>query len=92
MADSMYEEAEVSETVPTPEQPESKENETGEETALLPKSLFSGKDIEPGSKCEVEIVHVYEDEVEVKYVPHGTKEDKPKEEISMREKIALAAT
>lgn len=87
----MYEDgAEAPETEESPAE-ESKERESGEETALLPKSLFSGKDIEPGSKCEVEIVHVYDDEVEVKYVPHGTKEE-PKEEPSMRDKIAMAAT
>ena len=72
---------------------ESKEDESGEETAMLPKSLFAGKEPEPGSKCTVEVVHVYQDEVEVKYVPHGTK-DKPKEdsEPSMNDKIAMAAT
>lgn len=92
MADSMYD-GDEAEAPPAPEESESKEQESGEETALLPKSLFSGKDIEPGSKCEVEVVHVYEDEVEVKYVKH--KEDldaKEKDEPSMRDKIAMAAT
>lgn len=95
MADSMYEADEAEEAPPTPEKPESKEQESGEETALLPKSFFKGKDIEPGSKCEIEIVHGYSDEVEVKYVKHDkdSKNDaKEESEPSMREKIAMAAT
>lgn len=91
--DSMYDsEGDEPEVVDSPEE-ESKENESGEDTALLPKSLFAGKDIEPGSKCEVEVVHVYGDEVEVKYVKHkqdpAAKEDA---EPSMKDKIAMAAT
>lgn len=91
--DSMYDSDESEPSTPAPYKPESKEQESGEETALLPKSFFAGKDIEPGSKCEIEIVHGYEDEVEVKYVPHGTKKDDKKDsEPSMRDKIAMAAT
>ena len=86
----MYEEGE-SETPAAPETPESEEQESGEETALLPKRFFAGKSIEPGTKCQIEIVHGYDDEVEVKYVPHGTKEE-TKPEPSMRDKIAMAAT
>jgi hypothetical protein len=42
----------------------------------------------------VEIVHVYGDEVEVKYVAHkdGAKKDEPTEEMPMKDKIAMAAT
>lgn len=78
---------------PESPQEESKEQESGEETALLPKAFFAGKSIDPGTKCEIEIVHGYDDEVEVKYVPHGTKkESKPDSEPSMKDKIAMAAT
>ena len=50
---------------------EAKEDAKGEDrTALLPKAVFAGKDIEPGTRCEVEVVRVHDDEVEVKYVPH----------------------
>lgn len=42
---------------------ESKEDE-GEQTALLPKSFFAGKDIKPGSTYTVKVEHVYEDEAE----------------------------
>jgi hypothetical protein len=89
----MYDgEGDEPEVVDSPKE-ESKEQEAGEDTALLPKSLFSGKDIEPGSKCEVEIVHIYEDEVEVKYVKHNkeSKGEAPKEEPSMKDKIQMAA-
>lgn len=92
MPDSMYD-GDESEAAPAPEESESKEQESGEETALLPKSFFAGKELKPGTKCQIEIVHGYGDEVEVKYVPHGTKEE-PKHgmEMSMRDKIAMAAT
>lgn len=43
------------------------------ETALLPKSIFGGKTIEPGSKCTFEVVRIHGDEIEVKY----SKESKP---------------
>lgn len=46
------------------------------ETALLPKSIFGDKDLEPGNKCTFEIVKVHGDEVEVKY----SHESEPKEE------------
>jgi hypothetical protein len=94
MADSMYD-SDESEKPAAPEEHESKEQESGEETALLPKSFFAGKDIEPGSKCEVEVVHVYQDEVEVRYVKHDKKKDsdaKEDSEPSMKDKIAMAAT
>jgi hypothetical protein len=52
------------------------EEDAGQETALLPKSLFQGKSLEPGSKCEIKIESVMGDEVEVSYVPHKDKDDK----------------
>lgn len=89
----MYDDdAEVSEPSESSDTP-SEETKEGESTALLPKSFFAGKEIEPGSKCEVEIVHAYDDEVEVRYVPHETKSvDKSDSEPSMMDKIAMAAT
>jgi hypothetical protein len=42
----------------------------GESSALLPKTVLGGKTFEPGDKVELEIVKVYEDEVEVKYSHH----------------------
>jgi len=39
-------------------------------TSLLPKAFFMGKTLEPGSRCEVEVVRVHDDQVEVSYVQH----------------------
>lgn len=45
------------------------------ETATLPKSFFGDKEKKPGDRCEVEVVRLYDDEVEVKYIPHADKEE-----------------
>jgi len=37
------------------------------ETALLPKSIFGGRDLKPGDKCDIEIVSVHEDDYAVKH-------------------------
>jgi len=42
--------------------------EGGVQTALLPKSLFEGYECNPGDRIEMEVVHSYEDEKEVKFV------------------------
>lgn len=47
-------------------------------TALLPKPFFHGKELKPGGRCTVEFVHVYDDEVEVKYVKDGSKSEPKK--------------
>lgn len=44
------------------------------ETALLPKSLFAGKSMEPGAEVTLKIVHVYDDEVEVECVKEEASE------------------
>lgn len=62
------------------EAPEKEREESDVETALLPKSIFGDKKLEAGKKCEFEIVHTYDDEVEVKYVPHKKDGDKDKKE------------
>lgn len=38
------------------------------ETTLVPKSMFGGKDYQPGDKCTFEIMHDHGDEVEVRHV------------------------
>jgi hypothetical protein len=60
-------------------EPDGSMEESDENTTLVPKSFFGGKDLEVGKKCEVEVVALYEDEVEVKYVKHKDKEEKPDE-------------
>lgn len=79
---SMYDSPSADEA-PDDTMPEKPEGETGteENTALLPKSFFGEKELEIGKPCKVVPVHIYEDEVEVKYVPHDSKEDKPKEDM-----------
>lgn len=59
----------------TPETPEKQDEGEDENTALLPKSFFEGKELKPGNRCMIEIVRPYEDEVEVRYVKHGSKEE-----------------
>jgi len=62
------------------EMPEGEAPEQGadeQETALLPRSFFQGKDIEIGKTCEVKVEGIFEDEIEVSYVPHK-KEDESK--------------
>lgn len=66
---------------PEAENPEAEDTEENESTALLPKSVLGGKTFKPGEEVVLEIVHVYEDEVEVKYAkekPEG--ETEPEEE------------
>ncbi len=64
------------------EDTETKED-MGEATALLPKSVLGGKEFKPGEEVVLEIVHVYEDEVEVKYAkehPEGEVEEEDEDE------------
>lgn len=46
----------------------------GGPTGLLPKDFFVGKEPTPGSICSVQIVKVYDDQVEVKYISHDQEE------------------
>jgi hypothetical protein len=78
MADEYYED-EASASDPSPEMEEGEDETPEVETALLPKSIFEDKELKPGNKCEFEIVSVFDDEVEVKYVKHD------KEETPMRQ-------
>src|SRR5262245_32454072 len=47
----------------------------GSETSLLPKAFFGDKPLEVGTECKVRIEHVYDDEVEVSYVPHEEEDE-----------------
>lgn len=60
-----------------PEQPAAEEEQTEQETALLPKSIFQ-KDVKVGSECTFKVLHIYDDEVEVEY-SHSDKK-KPEED------------
>jgi len=60
----------------TPEvAPEETPEEQGANVALLPKEFFQGKELAVGSRCEVEIQKVEDDQVLVSYVPHSEDEE-----------------
>ena len=67
---------------------ESAEAEGEGRTAILPKDVFMGKPLEPGTRCEIEIVKVHDGEVEVKYIPHGEEEEPVEEEMPIEEEVA----
>lgn len=54
-------------TPAAPDDAEDKQEDEGGETAMIPKSLLRGKKFKPGEEVVLEIVHMYEDEVEVRY-------------------------
>lgn len=67
----------------TPEKPdmEDSDDESMEDSALVPKSLFGSKTPKPGDTCKFKVVHIHDDEVEIEYVKrHKDKEDKPESE------------
>ena len=76
--EDMYEDGEETNT---PEDAEGKTEAAASETGLLPKGFFQGKDLSPGNRCEIEIVKAYDDQVEVKYVPH--QKDKGKADVAV---------
>ena len=50
------------------------------DTALLPKTFFGSKELVVGKECKVKIERIMPEEVQVKYVPHGTDEETPAED------------
>lgn len=60
------------------------DDESTGQTGLLPKSFFGDKPLDPGTICSVEIVKAYDDQVEVRYVPHD-ESDEPIEEEAIAE-------
>jgi hypothetical protein len=65
------------------ESPAEDQSEGGEstetQTALLSKDFFGSKPLEIGTECKVKIEKIYDDEVQVSYVPHGNDEAEPEE-------------
>lgn len=53
-----------------------KDNDEDAASALLPKSVLGDHKLKPGDQVMLEVVHIYEDEVEVKY---GRKDKEKKE-------------
>jgi hypothetical protein len=57
--------------------PKKADDEKGEgESALLPKSLFAGKEVQPGEEITLKVVRLYDDEVEVECCAGGDKPGK----------------
>lgn len=61
---------------------ESEDEANEQETALLPRSWFQGKEIEVGKKCELKVEDIFDDEIEVSYVPHKKKDKDGKDKDS----------
>lgn len=64
---------------PPPAKP-SKPSDESAQTALAPRSLFPSE-VEPGYRCQIEVVSVHSDEVEFRKVAHkeDAKEEAPEE-------------
>ena len=50
---------------------EDRNEDSSEQTALIPKSILGGKDCQPGEELAMKVVHVYEDEVEVEFAGYN---------------------
>lgn len=61
---------------PAPKPDTKKDEEPGPETASLPKELFGDKEPEVGDVCQFKVEHIWEDEIEVSYLPEGTEPKK----------------
>lgn len=59
-------------------------------TALLPYNAFGDKTPEPGDVCSFRVVNVYDDQVEVEYVPHGEEGGEGEEYAPPPEEAAIA--
>lgn len=72
MGDDLYDDGGGMNSPAVSENPsEQSEESDGAPESLLPKSFFGDKELEPGKRCEVEIVRVEEDQVLVKKVPES---------------------
>lgn len=68
---------------PQPDQPAPNESkdDMDADTALLPKSIFAGKDYKVGDEIKLKIVHDYDDEVEVQCM-HDKKDNNSNDQSS----------
>lgn len=71
------------------------DNEAEGETALLPKSMFGGKEVNPGDEFVFKVVRLYSDEVEISYAKdekgEGDMEGKPAMQESMNGMSKMAS-
>lgn len=65
----MYDEATDSTQATPPKE------DSGAPTGLLSKDFFMGKEPKPGDICSVKVEKIYDDQVEVSYIPHDGSSD-----------------
>jgi hypothetical protein len=70
MAEDYYDD-EPESSEPSGSQTTETDESNPEPEALLPKSFFAGKELKPGTRCEIEVVKTYEDDVGVRFVGHA---------------------
>lgn len=64
-------------------QPEAKEGDEGGQTFIAPRSAFMGKELKPGDRCDVEVVAVHENDIELKGCEQGDESaEKPQPEAA----------
>jgi hypothetical protein len=66
-------------------------DEGGVQTALIPKSMLMGYECKPGDKITLEVVHLYEDEVEVKFLGKEKGGEPESKESSPEDQLDLMA-
>lgn len=59
------------------------EEKESTKTALLPIAFFQGKELEPGSTCEVRVEAVEDDQVQVSYVAHEAESEEEEAEAEL---------
>ena len=79
MSGNYYDDADGGHGASAAEPSGDKEESTDSQTALIPKSFFS-KELKPGDKCDIEVVRVHEDAVEVKGCESTQDEEQPPED------------
>lgn len=87
MAENYY--PEPDDQMPEDKGMEESKDDTGSETALLPKSVLGGKEFKVGDEVVLKVTHIYSDEVAVEYAPEPEKKEGElpgDEEFDMMEK------
>lgn len=72
----------------TEQESESDTEDLGE-TALVPKSILAGKDLKPGDTVTFKVVHLYDDEIELR--PASDEKETKSEGMSADEEIDMAS-
>lgn len=70
--------------IDSPSDSHESEGDNDNETALVPKSIVSGYDIEVGDSIKFKVVAILEDELEIEYAHKSDdddKDDKPKSDM-----------